>query len=81
MMHSYWVLIATFAVIGLGNTVYHPADYSLLSHQVAPARMSQAYSMHTFAGMMGSAAAPAGVLIMHDCTAGAARSSALRSSA
>ena len=62
---SYWVLIAAFGLVGLGNTVYHPADYALLSRHVAPARMSQAYSVHTFAGMLGSAAAPGAVLLMH----------------
>jgi len=62
---SYWVLIAAFGLVGLGNTVYHPADYALLSRHVAPARISQAYSVHTFAGMLGSAAAPAAVLLMH----------------
>jgi MFS family permease len=62
---SYWVLIAAFGLVGLGNTVYHPADYGLLSRHVAPARMSQAYSVHTFAGMLGSAVAPAAVLLMH----------------
>jgi FSR family fosmidomycin resistance protein-like MFS transporter len=64
-VNSYWVLIAAFGLVGLGNTVYHPADYALLSRHVAPARMSQAYSVHTFAGMLGSAAAPAAVLLMH----------------
>jgi MFS family permease len=64
-VNSYWVLIAAFGLIGLGNTVYHPADYTLLSRHVAPQRMSQAYSVHTFAGMLGSAAAPAAVLLMH----------------
>ena len=59
------MLIAAFGLIGLGNTVYHPADYALLSRHVAPERMSQAYSVHTFAGMLGSAAAPAAVLLMH----------------
>ena len=62
---SYWVLIAAFGLVGLGNTVYHPADYALLSRHVAPARISQAYSVHTFAGMLGSAAAPGAVLLMH----------------
>ena len=33
MVNSYWVLIAMFGLIGLGNTVYHPADYTLLSRQ------------------------------------------------
>jgi MFS family permease len=59
------VLIAAFGLVGLGNTVYHPADYALLSRHIAPARMSHAYSVHTFAGMLGSAAAPAAVLLMH----------------
>jgi len=62
---SYWVLIAAFGLVGLGNTVYHPSDYALLSRHVAPARMSQAYSVHTFAGMLGSATAPGAVLLMH----------------
>jgi FSR family fosmidomycin resistance protein-like MFS transporter len=65
-VNSYWVLIAAFGVLGLGNTVYHPADYTLLSRHVAPARMSYAYSVHTFAGMLGMAAAPAAVLFMHN---------------
>jgi MFS family permease len=64
-IHSYWVLVAMFAVMGVGNTVFHPADYSLLSHRVATPRMSQAYSMHGFAGMLGSAAAPASMLAMY----------------
>ena len=62
---SYWVLIAAFGLVGLGNTVYHPADYALLSRHVTPERISQAYSVHTFAGMLGSAAAPSAVLLMH----------------
>jgi MFS family permease len=65
VVDSYWVLIAAFGLVGLGNTVYHPADYTLLSRHVAPERMSHAYSLHTFAGMLGSAAAPAAVLLMH----------------
>ena len=65
LVDSYWVLIAMFALIGVGNTVYHPADYALLSHRVSSERMSQAYSVHTFAGMLGSATAPISVLFMH----------------
>jgi FSR family fosmidomycin resistance protein-like MFS transporter len=65
LVDSYWVLIAMFALIGVGNTVYHPADYAILSHRVAPERVSQAYSVHTFSGMLGGAAAPLSVLFMH----------------
>jgi len=50
VVDSYWVLILAFGLIGLGNTVYHPADYALLSRHVAPERMSKAYSTHTFSG-------------------------------
>jgi FSR family fosmidomycin resistance protein-like MFS transporter len=64
-VHSYWVLVVMFGLMGLGNTVYHPADYALLSRHVSPERMSQAYSLHTFAGLLGSAAAPAGMLFAH----------------
>ena len=53
-----------FALAGIGNTVYHPADYSLLSHHVPSDRIGQAFSVHTFAGMLGSAVAPASLLIM-----------------
>jgi MFS transporter, FSR family, fosmidomycin resistance protein len=48
LVHSYVVFIAMFAVAGLGNTVYHPADYSLLSDHTPPARVSQVFSFHTF---------------------------------
>jgi MFS family permease len=65
LVDSFWVLIAMFALIGVGNTVYHPADYAILSHRISAERMGQAYSVHTFAGMLGSAAAPVGVLLLH----------------
>jgi MFS family permease len=65
LVESYWVLIAMFGLIGLGNTAYHPADYALLSRHVTPARMSRAYSVHTFSGMLGSALAPGAALLMH----------------
>ena len=65
MVDSFWVLIAMFALLGLGNTVYHPADYVLLSRHIAAERISQAYSVHTFAGILGSAAAPGCMLLMH----------------
>ena len=56
---TFWVVVAMFAFLGLANTVYHPADYALLSHRISAARMSKAYSIHTFSGILGSAVAPA----------------------
>jgi MFS family permease len=53
-----------FGLAGVGNTVYHPADYTLLSQHVPAERIGQAFSIHTFAGMMGSAFAPTSLLMM-----------------
>ncbi len=64
MVDSYWVFIAMYGVAGLGNTVYHPSDYSLLSHHAPSERLSHVFSFHTFAGMVGSAIAPVTLLYM-----------------
>ena len=64
LIDLFWVMVAMFAVAGIGNTVYHPADYALLSHHVPSDRIGQAFSIHTFAGMLGSAVAPATLLMM-----------------
>jgi FSR family fosmidomycin resistance protein-like MFS transporter len=64
LVHSYWLLVAMFALAGVGNAVYHPADYALLSRHVPSDRIGQAFSVHTFAGMAGSAAAPPTLLMM-----------------
>ena len=64
LTHSFWLLVAMFALAGVGNTVYHPANYALLSHHVPSERIGQAFSIHTFAGMSGSAVAPPTLLLM-----------------
>ena len=64
LVDSFWVMVAMFALAGVGNTVYHPADYAILSHRVPADRIGQAFSVHTFAGMLGSAVTPASVLLM-----------------
>jgi MFS family permease len=64
LINSFWLMIAMFAVAGMGNTVYHPANYALLSQHISSDRIGQAFSVHTFAGMLGSAVAPASLLMM-----------------
>jgi MFS family permease len=64
IVDSFWVFIAMYGVAGLGNTVFHPSDYTLLSHHTPPERLSQVFSFHTFAGMVGSAIAPVTLLYM-----------------
>jgi FSR family fosmidomycin resistance protein-like MFS transporter len=66
LVDSFWFLVAMFALAGVGNTVYHPADYALLSQHVPAKNIGQAFSIHTFAGMLGSALAPASLLIMQN---------------
>src|SRR6202041_2225603 len=56
---SYSWLIASAVLLGLANSVYHPADYAILSAHMDEARMGRAFSIHTFAGFLGGAVAPA----------------------
>ena len=46
-------------LLGLANSVYHPANYAILSAHMDEARMGRAFSIHTFAGYLGGAVAPA----------------------
>jgi MFS family permease len=61
---SYGTLLAAGALAGLANAVYHPADYALLGRAIGEARVGRAFSLHTFAGFAGGAAAPALMLGM-----------------
>jgi MFS family permease len=56
---SYPWLIASAVLLGLANSVYHPADYAILAAHMDEARMGRAFSIHTFAGFLGGAVAPA----------------------
>src|SRR5580692_10577621 len=47
---SYPWLIASAVLLGLANSVYHPADYAILSAHMDEQRMGRAFSIHTFAG-------------------------------
>ena len=56
---SYTSLIVCAALLGLANSVYHPCDYAILAAHMDEARMGRAFSIHTFAGFLGGAVAPA----------------------
>ncbi len=56
-----WLLVAA-AIAGAANSVYHPADYAILTRAIGEQRMGRAFSIHTFAGFLGGAMAPALVL-------------------
>jgi FSR family fosmidomycin resistance protein-like MFS transporter len=56
---TYWMLLPIAAVAGMGNSVFHPADYSMLNATVSPRRIARAYSVHGFSGNIGWVLAPA----------------------
>jgi MFS family permease len=58
LMNSYAALLALFLVAGLGNAVFHPADFAILSATVQESRLGRAFGIHTFGGSIGYAAAP-----------------------
>jgi MFS transporter, FSR family, fosmidomycin resistance protein len=61
---SFWLLVGMFALFGVANSVYHPADYAILSQLVSSERAGQAFSIHIFAGFLGTAVTPATLLIL-----------------
>ena len=50
---AYWVLLPLAALAALGNSVFHPADLSILSEKVHPSRLGRAFGIHGFGGTCG----------------------------
>jgi MFS transporter, FSR family, fosmidomycin resistance protein len=55
---GYTGLIAASVVAGVGNCIFHPADFTLLNRRVSPPRLGHAFSMHGLSGNLGWALAP-----------------------
>lgn len=55
---DFWMFVGLMALAGVGNSVFHPADYSLLSASVGEGRMGRAFSVHTFLGHVGAISGP-----------------------
>ncbi len=55
---AFWMLFPLAALAGLGNSVFHPADLSILTASVRRARHGRAYGFHTLGGNLGYALAP-----------------------
>jgi len=58
LVPQFWMFYPLMALAAVGNSVFHPADLSVLSHQVSKRRLGRAYSIHAAAGRLGFAAAP-----------------------
>jgi MFS transporter, FSR family, fosmidomycin resistance protein len=64
---AYWQIVLLALLAGLGNAVFHPADYAILSGSVGRERLGRSFALHTFNGYVGFAAAPpvsAGLLLL-----------------
>jgi MFS family permease len=68
LANSYTWLLPALALLGIANAIYHPADYAILSARIAPSHIGRAFSVHTFAGMLGGAVAPATMLVLATTT-------------
>jgi MFS family permease len=64
-VESLWQLIALMALAGVGNSVFHPADYSLISNAVADKRLGRAFSIHNLGGHFGFVSAPILMVALH----------------
>ena len=58
LSNSYAMLLMTAATAGIGNSIFHPADFTLLNHRVSQPRLGHAFSVHGLSGNLGWAAAP-----------------------
>ena len=55
---SYAMLALGAALGGIGNSVFHPADFAILNARVSPSRLGYAFSAHGVVGYVGYAVAP-----------------------
>jgi MFS family permease len=57
LSHSYWMLLACAALVGIGNNLWHPTAIPLLA-QNHPERSGLVVSIHAMGGNLGDAVAP-----------------------
>jgi MFS family permease len=62
----FWVVILLTMIAGIGNSVFHPANYVILNSSISPGRMGRAFSIHTFSGHLGTAVAPVSMILLAD---------------
>ncbi|NYT85740.1 MFS transporter [Pollutimonas harenae] len=56
--NGYTMLLLAAAIGGIGNSVFHPVDYSIINHRVSPQRLGHAFSTHGLTGNLGWALTP-----------------------
>jgi MFS family permease len=58
MAVDYWMILLGCVVLGIGNSPFHPADYSIMAGSIKEQYMGRAFSLHSFSGNLGNAMAP-----------------------
>jgi len=64
LFNNYPAMIVLSFLGGLGNSVFHPADYSILNGSISESRVGRAYAIHGFGGLIGYAVTPYGMYLM-----------------
>lgn len=65
---TYPMLFVAAGIAGLGNCVFHPADFTLLNRRISARRLGHAFSVHGLSGSLGWAAAPVFVIAIAEAT-------------
>jgi FSR family fosmidomycin resistance protein-like MFS transporter len=60
-----FIAVVLLAMLGaVGHSVFHPADYAILGSSIAESWVARAFSIHTFAGHLGTAMAPVTIIFL-----------------
>lgn len=62
LAQGYGGLLLAAALAGLGNSPFHPVDFTILNQRVSQSRLGHAYAVHGISGNLGWAIAPIVVL-------------------
>jgi FSR family fosmidomycin resistance protein-like MFS transporter len=77
---GYAGLLLAAGLAGLGNSPFHPVDFTILNKRVSQKRLGHAFSVHGISGNLGWAAAPVFLIAVSEAT-GSWRSAALAATA
>ena len=55
---NFSALLVLMAIGGVCNSVFHPADYTIIDAAIPKSRMGRAFSVHSFGGYLGGAFGP-----------------------
>ena len=61
---GYWMMLVFVIFAGTANSVFHPANYSILNASIKPSRVGRAFALHTFGGNVGFALAPTTIILI-----------------